>query len=377
MTWEISRHRLILGLNLLDMIPEKVGLSSSEFIWIRGKGDTITISVASYIMGEIQLTGKGSWPKGDFYIDRRVLLPFIYASRELKNKNTFQFEIKKHQLLVRHGNRKAVFDSQKDVTGYGNLKRVMKEKETTIPVSDDLKELLSCGANCAVSDAIVPNLNCVYINKNNVAIEAYAASDKVFFMGMGNIEKDKVKSSIPFPLFLINLLLEKSLNKVSWYGKYIVMHFDKGIIWQSISQEAVKNFPIKKIRKFEHLADSIPVTFTISSRRLAKTMVRLAYYLQAVRRRDWVVHINGNKGINKLRLSVHIPGVNFDETLSITHNLTKEVKLIWPLDILEQVFAFLSIHTKKQGLVVREDVRHGISYLRIGKLWFAITSKVE
>jgi hypothetical protein len=81
--WEIRRSKLIAGLDLLNLIPEKVGLSSSEFVWIRGKGETITISVASYIMGEITLVGKGIWPKGDFYIDRRVLLPFIYASREL------------------------------------------------------------------------------------------------------------------------------------------------------------------------------------------------------------------------------------------------------------------------------------------------------
>src|SRR5271155_3716555 len=110
--WEIRRSKLIAGLNLLDLIPEKVGLSASEFVWMRGKGDKVIISVASYIMGEITLQGKGTWPKGDLFIDRRVLLPFVYASKELKNKNTFQFEVKKHQLIVRHGNRKAVLDSQ-------------------------------------------------------------------------------------------------------------------------------------------------------------------------------------------------------------------------------------------------------------------------
>ena len=83
--WEIRRSKLISGLNLLDLIPEKVGLSSSEFFKINGSGDKITISVASYIMGEINLVGKGSW-KGEYFIDRRVFLPFIYASKELKNK---------------------------------------------------------------------------------------------------------------------------------------------------------------------------------------------------------------------------------------------------------------------------------------------------
>ena len=51
--WEISRNRLIAGLKILELVPEKVGLSSSEFFWFRGKGEQVTISVASYIMGEI------------------------------------------------------------------------------------------------------------------------------------------------------------------------------------------------------------------------------------------------------------------------------------------------------------------------------------
>jgi hypothetical protein len=373
--WEIRRSKLIAGLDLLNLIPEKVGLSSSEFIWIRGKGDTITVSVASYIMGEIVLTGKGSWPKGDYYIDRRVLLPFVYASRELKNKNTFQFEVKKRQLIVRHGKRKAVFDSQKDVVGYGDLRKIMKVTESEIPITDDLKELLKCGANCAVSDAIVPHLNCVYVAKGSV-VETFAASDKVFYLGMGT-SKGKVKSSIPFPLFLVNLLQEPTLEKISWRGKYIVLKFEKGVIWQSISQEALKKFPLKEIRKHAKAARSHSVSFTVSGRRFSKLMLRLGYYLQAVRRRDWAVKILGNKGSDTLYVSTNIPGVKFDEKISTTEKLKKDVKVEWPLDVLEPIFAFLAMRTKKQALVCRMDEKHGVSYVTSGQYWLAVTSKKE
>src|SRR5580692_4102454 len=365
--WEIRRSKLISGLNLLDLIPEKVGLSSSEFVWIRGKGSSIVLSVASYIMGEIVLEGKGSWPKGDFFIDRRVLLPFVYASKELKNKNTFQFEIKKHQLIVRHGSRKAVFDSQKDVTGYGDLRKVLKQEESEIPVTDDLKELLSCGANCAVSDAIVPNLNCVFVAKGSV-VETFAASDKVFFLGMGT-DKGKVKSSIPFPLFLISLLQEPTLQKISWYGNYIVLKFEKGLIWQSISQEALKNFPLKDIRSHAKKATAQPVSFVVSGRRFSKLILRLSYYLQAVRRRDWVMKLKGRKNTDSLEVSTNIPGVRFDEKITISEKLKKDLKVEWPLDVLEPVFRFLATKSKKQGLVCRMDEKHGVSYVTTGQYW--------
>jgi hypothetical protein len=374
--WEIRRSRLIAGLNLLDLVPEKVGLSSSEFVRIVGKGDTITLSVASYIMGEITLVGKGSW-HGEYYIDRRVFLPFVYASKELKNKNTFKFEARKRQLIVRHGTRKATLDSQKDVSGYGSLKSVMKHKAVEIPVTEDLQELLKCGANCAVSDSIVPHLNCVYVAKGSAAVKAYAASDKVFYVGMGDTKKGKVKSSIPFPLFLITLLQEPSLKNISWRGKYIVLEFEKGIIWQSISEEALKKFPLKEIRTHASRATAKAISFVVSGRRFSKMMLRLGYYLQAVRRRDWVVKIIGSKGSSTLGVSTNIPGVRFDEKISTHDKLKRDVKVEWPLDVLEPVFAFLATKTKKLGMIVRMDEKHGVSYVTVGNYWLAVTSKKE
>lgn len=372
--WEIRRSRLIAGLDLLNLIPEKVGLSSSEFVWIRGKKDKITLSVASYIMGEINLVGKGNW-KGEYYIDRRVFLPFVYASKELKNKNNFIFEVHKKQLVVKHGNRKAVFDSQKDVHGYGDLRKIMKYEENEIPVSEELQQLLTCGANCAVSDAITPSLNCVYVNKG-IAVEAYAASDKVFFMGVGHT-KGKVKESIPFPLFLINLLQEPTLQKISWRGKYIVLQFEKGVIWQSVSQEALKKFPVKEIKKHAKSALTKPVAFLVSGRRFSKKMLRLGYYLQAVRRRDWVVKIEGSRGTSSLVLSTGVPGVKFNEKLEISAKLKKDIKIEWPLDLLENTFKFLAIRTRKQGMIVRTDDKRGVSYLTAGNYWLCVTSKKE
>jgi hypothetical protein len=376
--WEISRDRLLKGLKILDLVPEKVGLSASEFYRMQGKNDKVIISVASYIMGEITLTGKGNWPtKHSFYIDRRVFTPFVYASLAIKNKNTFQFEIKDNTLIVKHGSRKAEFISQKNVKGYGSLKKILKEKESEVPISDNLSELLLCGQNCAVSDSVVPHLNCVYVNKGNIAIEAFAASEKVFYMGVGDSKQGKVKASVPFPLFLIKLLSEETLEKISWRGNYIVLKFEKGIIWQPISAEAVKKFPLRKIQKYAKRADKMPVTFTASSRRLSKLMVRLGYYLQAVRRKDWVVKINGKKNKKLILISTNIAGAKFNEKIVTTDKLKKDVKLEWPLDVLEPVFNFLTTKTKKLGMIVRTDEKHGVSYLRVGAYWLAITSEQE
>lgn len=377
--WEIRREDLLAGLQILDMVPVRLGIPSSEFFWMRGTGERVKMSVASYIAGEVVLTGQGKWPSDkDFFIDRRVLLPFVYAARELKNKNTFQFEIHKKQLIIRHGTRKAEFQSQSKVSGYSDLKKVLKEKRTSFPVSDSLRELLLCGRNCATSDAVLPHLNCVYIAKGtgSVAIKAYAASDKVFYLGTGKVDGD-IKTSIPFPLFLIDLLRADGLKKISWMGKYIVLQFEHGLIWQPISMEALSKFPLKDIKGHAAKTDNKPIAFSASSRRFSTSMLRLSYYLQSVRRKDWVVKLVGKKGRDSIAVTTSIPGSQFLERLRTTEAVKKDFQLEWPLEILEPVFAFLSKKTKKLGMVVRLDDKRHVSYIKTGHFWLAVPSKQE
>jgi hypothetical protein len=378
--WTIRRNELIAGLDILSMVPEKLGVPSSEYFYVRGKGNKIKLSVASYIAGEIELEGQGDWPMKDaFFLDRRTLIPFVLSAREIKEKHRFKFERKRNQIRLSHGAREAFFDSQNKITGYGKLKSILKHRSSSLPVSDDLKQLLICGKNCAVSDSVVPELNCCYITKGSkgVGLEAYASSGKVYYLGTGKIGEGKVKEAIPFPLYLISLLPEQTLKKISWIGKYVMLTFDKGMIWQPISEEALTQFPVKNIRKHAIRANKLPITFTASSRRFSKLMIRLGYYLQSVRRKDWIVKLNGSKYDRKLKATTSIPGVLFKEELSISDAVKKNFKMEWPLDIMQPVFEFLALRTKKVGVVVRLDEKHGVSYIQAGNYWLAITSKQE
>jgi hypothetical protein len=121
----------------------------------------------------------------------------------------------------------------------------------------------------------------------------------------------------------------------------------------------------------------MPITFTASSRRLSKLMVRLSYYLQAVRRKDWVVFLKGKKGDKVISITTSISGAKFNERINATDKLKKNVNLQWPLDILCPVFEFLGVKTKKLGMIVRTDEKHGTSYLRVGSYWLCITSEQE
>lgn len=373
--WTTKRNDLTAVLDIIAMIPEKLGLPSSEYIWIRGRGSKITMSVASYMSAEVKLEGKGDWPfKESFFLDRRSFVPWVRSAREHKDKHLFEFHKNENQLILRHGSRKVEFDNQKKIHGYGNLARIKKEAISTIPISKELRSLLNCGSNCAVSDTIQPHLNCVYTMGKGKFVVSYAASDYVFFIGQGASDGE-IKEKIPFPLFLINLLADEGIKKITYAEKYILLHFKHGIVWQPISEEAIKKFPLKRIGKYSKASQDYPRAFTVSSRRFSNTALRLSYYLQSERRRDWVIIIKGNRGDDKIYMNSLLPGINFREKLDVSDKVKKSFKVEWPLGWLVRVFDFLSKNTKKVPLELRVDNHNAHSYVRAGSYWLAIPSK--
>lgn len=375
--WQVRREKLNQVLDVIAMVPEKLGALPSEYIRVIGKGTKINMAVASYIFGEATLEGEGEWPfKETFFLDRRTFVPWVTAARESKDKHRFQFRRRKDRLYLRHGNRTVEFTNQKTIHGYGDMKK-LKSSNHSVPVTDELKEMLKCGNNCAVSDTIQPELNAVVTAGKHGKVVSYAASNYVHYIGEGNLGRGEAIDSVPFPLFLINLLDSDGLKKVSCVGKYVMLKFKHGVIWQPVSEEAIKNFPINRIKKYAKQAENLPVTFTTSGRRFSRLMVRLGYYLQSVRRRDWVAVVQGGKGDESVILKTRIPGVDFKETNTVSGKINKDFRIEWPLATLAPVFEFLSKRTRKVPLTVRIDHKAKISYVQAGRFWLCVPSRQE
>jgi hypothetical protein len=375
--FQVKRSELNQALDVLAMAPEKAGVIPSEYIRIIGKGNKITMSVASYVSSEVTVHGEGEWPfKEDFFLDRRTFVPWVSAARESKEKHRFQFHEHKERLIVKHGTRTAKFNNTHKISGYGSLSRIKKHAHHSLKVSSELLDMLKCGSNCAVSDTIQPHLNCVYTTGKGSRVISYAASDYVFYVGMGKMEGE-LSNPIPFPLFLINLLTVEGLKSIHCSDKYIFLHFKNGYVWQPISREAISNFPIHRIKTYAKQSKTIPTSFITSSRRFARMIVKMGYYMQSVRRRDWVVTIKGDRKDEFIRLNTSVPGSTFREKLAVSAKLPKEFKLEWPLETLVPVFEFISKRTRKMPCVVRINRRKGISYVQAGSYWMAIPSKQE
>lgn len=378
-TWSVRRENLLAAIRVLDLVPTRLGIPSSEFIRVEGRQGRLQCVISGEITGSVELRGDGEWPlKRVFYLDRRVFLPFVYAAKEIKNKAPFVFKLSGgsgvgKQLEVIHGRRKARFSTQSEIAGYGFPPKGGKEIGQ-LQLAGHVRGLIYCARECSTADPVTPELNCVYVSPNGRGTDIFATNQKIVYQAHSSAGVGS-PIPVPFPLFLVSLLGSEELKAVHWREKYVSIEFKGGgEIWQAVSAKARTGFPVKDIKKYAKLSKDEPVLFMVQSRRMSKVLIRLCNYLQAVRRQDWLLNIRGQKDGNEVVLESNIPQTNFRERLPVLRPLKKSFTLDWPLDMLQPVFEFIGKENKKVGMIVRQGEK-GPSYVETGDILLAIPRK--
>lgn len=330
-------------------MPARPGILSSEFFQIIAKGNgVLNFSIASEIKGEYNVKGKGKWPcEENYYLDRRVFIPFVLEAGNIKSDAPFVFSYAKKSLLVRNGKRKARFDGQPPLKGYGFEDNERDKKiKSRLELTAHARFLIHCALNCAANDHATPQLKCVYVQPVGKVVNIYATNRTILYQAKS---KDQIKPPIPipFPLFLVGLLEEEAITEVQWRETYVALVFPQGQIWQSVSSSARKKFPHSSIDFYIKKSHKAPDLFDIPTKKFAQVISRLGIYLGAVRRQDWLLTIEGERGAKELTLTSVVPQTTFHEKLALESALKTSFKMNWPLDMLLPVFEFMK--TKDKG----------------------------
>lgn len=330
-------------------MPARPGILSSEFFQIIAKGNGVLhFSIASEIKGEYNVKGKGIWPfKENFYLDRRVFIPFVLEASNIKSDSPFSFRAVGKSLLVRNGKRKARFDGQPPLKGYGFEQNEAKKKlKSRLELTEHARFLIHCALSCAANDHATPQLKCVYVQPIGKIVNIYATNKTIQYQAKS---KDQIKPAIPipFPLFLVGLLEEEAITEVQWRETYVALVFKQGQIWQSVSSSARKKFPHSSIDFYIKKSSKASALFDVPTKKFAQVISRLGIYLGAVRRQDWLLTIEGEKGGKEIKLTSTVPQTVFDEKLALDNELRTSFRIHWPLDMLLPVFEFMK--TKDKG----------------------------
>src|SRR5712675_373555 len=286
--WVINREEILAAVDKLGLIPSRPGISSSEYICIKPRKSSIQMLLASEVSGYAIAKGKGNWIfDKPIYIDRRLFDPFISAARNIKSKSDFHFiKSGKTELTIINGTRKSKMTCSEPKHGYEDIGKTNGHEVKT---EKELNTMLIAAKHCAEQETAVPELGCVYAKRSGKYVVLYATTGLLLFKARIK-SKLHLKESIPFPLYIIDLLSNDKLVGVEATKKEVVLDFGNSKIWQTITVQAKKKFPYKQIDKqMQKQAKTAKLSYSIESKLLGQVVDRLIGYLSSVRRLDWTL----------------------------------------------------------------------------------------
>src|SRR6266566_2879540 len=354
MNWiEIEKEDLIKAIKILELVPMRSGTPTSDYIRVIPTKKHMELAMASSVSAVVRVPWKAQSQKegGAFYIDRRLLTPFVLMGD--KWKGNFNLELEETQIRLKQGSRRAELGLRTDpVDGYGQWRDLVDLKE--LKLTEELRKLLIASNHCSTADLSMQHLNCVYIGGRVVL----ATNHTVLFMG---VSKNESKIRIPFPVGVIPLLGEGLVKAVSIEGNLVTLDCGCGYIQGTVSAIAEKDFPKRKIFEQVKRGRNWPLIAKIPAVRLTKMMTRLANYLVGMKREDWVLRLELED--SKLRALVRIRQGIFEEKMTV-EGLKKEASFEWPLELVQPVLEYMGENA--ESVKVRVDEEKKTPYLISG-----------
>lgn len=320
---KVNSADLIKAVNIINLVPSRAGIPSSEFIQLRSSGKKMSLALSADVFGEVSVecSSKDKW---EAYADRASFVPFVNASRESGSKAAFVFKYKDGSVTVKCGRRKGVFNKLSVVSGYSAIEDMAGNK---VSLSKEQRRAITLAAKYATPDPTIAHLNCVYIERSGAVL---ASNERAAV----RIKARAVGAAMPIPLGVLTTLDHESVTALVLGKKLAKIGFDVGYLCQTVNQKAASQFPNKSINSSFESAASYPRRFKVNAVNFIDAMLRLYEYSSVVIKRDAVVKITGVKGESLLRLSCKVPQGQFSETVTLKTELKTDVKAEWLLEVL-------------------------------------------
>lgn len=354
-----KREQLIEALDVLELVPSRPGMAASEYIKITTSGSMMQMSLASEVLGVVQVPISGKFPcKQPYFLDRRVATPFLRVARDTKSHDEINWESlhsttgkgkrqKTYQSLqIQHGRRKAEMATLAEVTGYGDVK--IDKHAQQVKLTDDQRAIIKCAFNCASLDPSTPELNCVFITTKGLVL-----SYNTVAMMIG--KTTKFKDALPLPLHLLSMLQHDKNPKIFIQKDKVVLQFEEGMIAQTVSSKALKSFPVKSIINKAESIGKIPLAFVVSAAKLFQSMDRFSSYISAVRKQEQVLKLKVKKGHKELVISAIVPNIKLVEELRLQEKAKQDVECEWPLDVILPTMQFIGAQKQDVSIHVNEE----------------------
>lgn len=326
---QITIEALTSALDTVTVVPQRPGITSSEFIELKLVANKLKLYLASEVIGYAEApctTEQGE--KWVFHVDRSLLVPFIAPSRGKEGE--ISFELNDTTLTVKAGRRVAKYQAPGEpVKGYGTAPAADDEKPLNFKTADVAH--LQLAAKYVNQDALKPELTSIHVGPSGIV----AAQSTIYFHIR---HKVGVEGFIP-PMFPD--LLKGTGWEVRGSSSGMRVAYPDGYVYQLLNDAVVKGFPTQVILTNLKAARALVPRFVVKAGRFHDVFSRLKGYVAAVGSGGNNVFAVGAAGDKALQLAVRTPQATFDERLLLAEplaaDLAETLHLEWLIPFLEHL----------------------------------------
>lgn len=310
------------AVGLLDMIPSRGGIMSSQNFNLKAVGDRLRLRLCSEVFGESTIPISKDVYSIDATVDRVSLVGFCGVIDQAKDVS---ISYKEGVVVVSQGRRRArLYDITTGITSWGSVKRSKSEKELTFD-EEGQKALRLC-ANYASADPVYPEYSCLYILKN---IGVFASDGGWRFMYC----PFKPSVSLPFPVILPNIIGKIEEARIYSMRSGVRVEGKVSKFYQPLHSAALK-FPVSKCRSY--LKEKTDLGFEVSSVRLQK---RLNLF-KGMAGTEGELTMTCVKGSNKVNLLMKNTCATFEDTITVRSRSRNDEVIIVQLPFIHPILDF-------------------------------------
>lgn len=340
-SFTVPKKALEEAMKLLDAVPSRNGITSSEFIKTEIKDlKRLRMSMSSDLSGDaiIPISTKHIL-KSALYLDRRMLKPFVSEGIELTKRDVYEFFVKSEQVIVKHGSRTAFLKSSNSASGYEPLPDF--KNCLSIELQEEWTNLTNCATLCACTDPIAPALNCVHISPGKNKVYVRASDTLLVFQGILPSNAFPCTAPVALPLDLVDNLGLFSTGICHYTDKWAMLQFSIGHIWQAVKKECKKSFPDSSISQVvSDVTKNGKVVAVMGTQSLVEAADRISRYLQVVAKDNPVLTLKMLKGKKKAKLFSDTVGASFDESIMLEEEAEEDYIVEWSLSSVLPIFQY-------------------------------------
>jgi len=303
---QVNAHQLLGAIEVLNLVPARSGVRSSEIVKIVAKKKSLQLMLASEIKGCVSVpTADGE--DYEVFVDRAKLFSFLNLAKGSKKEATFSLTYTQEAggvaLEIKLGRRRAEYIGIDPVSGYSKVGAVQEEKELSLDA--ELVALVGLAAKYTTTDFTRPELNGVHLLKKTDMV----VSSKIGAINFAGEHKG-ISVTTPLPEEFSAFLTQATKVLVSRSGCRLV--FPSGSLFRSFNDDQFTG-------KIASIADLLkqfaaePLAIQCSAEALQRALGRLKSCCGEDS--DYPVLLSAAKGETTLTMTVKGETWQFDEVL--------------------------------------------------------------